>query len=45
VREEVDKGRREMALLREHADDLAEKSHKTQSYLRSLMREESNLSE
>lgn len=45
VREEVEKGRRENALLRQHADDLRERTHKTQSYLRSLMREESNLTE
>lgn len=45
VREEVEKGKREIGLLRSHAEDLTERAHKTQSYLRSLMREETNLNE
>jgi hypothetical protein len=43
VREEVEKGKRENVLLRNHAEDLSERTHKTQNYLRSLMREETNL--
>jgi chromosome segregation ATPase len=45
VREEVERGRKENGLLRDHLSDLSERTLKTQSYLRSLMREESNLTE
>jgi predicted nuclease with TOPRIM domain len=45
LREEVEKGRRETAAVRSQADSVSEKSYKTQSYIRSLMREETNLNE
>jgi len=41
----VEKGKRENKLLRSHADDLVERTHKTQSYIRNLVREETNLNE
>jgi len=41
----VEKSKRENNLLRNHADDLAERSLKTQNYLRNLVREETNLNE
>lgn len=43
VREEVEKSRRENQLIRSQIDTISEKSHKTQSYIRSLLREETNL--
>ena len=39
VREEVEKGRREVALIRNQTDSTNEKSHKTQTYIRNLKRE------
>lgn len=39
VREEVEKGRREAALIRNQTDSINEKSHKTQTYIRNLKRE------
>ena len=45
VREELNKGRREGSLAREQTDNLKEKTLKTHSYLRSLLREEGNLNE
>lgn len=45
VREEVEKGRRENASIRGQADSVTEKAYKTQSYIRSLLREETNLNE
>jgi predicted nuclease with TOPRIM domain len=45
LREEVEKGRRETAAVRSQADSVSQKSYKTQSYIRSLMREETNLNE
>ena len=41
----MEKGRRENAIVKVQGETVAEKSHKTQSYIRSLVREESNLNE
>jgi hypothetical protein len=39
VREEVEKGKRENQLIRTQAESVNEKYYKTQSYIRSLLRE------
>ncbi len=45
LREEVEKTRKENGAVRCQNDMLNEKSFKTQSYIRSLLREEANLNE
>ena len=45
VREELAKGKREAGIIREQNDNLKEKTLKTHSYLRNLLREEGNLNE
>lgn len=45
IKEEVEKGRRENGLIKTQADTVNEKCYKTQGYIRSLMREETNLNE
>ena len=45
AREECNKGRKEASLIREQTDNLKEKTLKTHSYLRNLLREEGNLNE
>lgn len=45
VREELNKGKREGSLAREQTDSFKEKTLKTHSYLRNLLREEGNLNE
>jgi predicted nuclease with TOPRIM domain len=45
IREEVEKGKRENGIIRTQTESVNEKCYKTQSYIRSLMREETNLNE
>jgi predicted nuclease with TOPRIM domain len=45
IREEVEKGKKENAMVRNQSESINEKCYKTQSYIRSLLREESNLNE
>ncbi len=45
IREEVEKGKKENAMVRTQSESINEKCYKTQSYIRSLLREESNLNE
>ena len=43
MREELGKGRREAGLIKEQTDNMKEKTLKTHSYLRNLLREEGNI--
>ena len=45
IKEEAEKGRRENGLVKNQNDTVNEKCYKTQGYIRSLMREETNLNE
>ena len=45
IKEEAEKGRRENGLVKNKNDTVNEKCYKTQGYIRSLMREETNLNE
>jgi hypothetical protein len=45
MREEVERGRKEAVMIRAQADSLADKCHKTQTYIRTLLREENSLNE
>ncbi len=45
MREEVERGKKETAMVQVQANSIADKCHKTQTYIRGLLREESSLNE
>ncbi len=45
VKEEVVKGKREITMIRGQTQSISQKCHKTQNYLRSLLREQTSLNE